>query len=941
MTRVTTLLLRSIAVLLLLVLVGVVVLNGTYYGRERVRRLALDGVRDMVNGELMVGRIDGNLLDRFDLVDVSITDREGRPFLTADRVRVRVALAPLLSKRIIIRSLDLDRPVVTLSRTPGGAWNYKRIFDSSDTLSTDVRLGFGSWVDLRGITVRHGTVIVHQPYPTDEVLTRQVRDSAFASAMARDTRLRIERVGSELRQTMEFRISREDPAPRRRASGQRGHRLRVRQLSMLAARCRSRTSRCATSVATYASPMTRSLRDADLRLPDSRIEGAVTYHVSAGDVELDLKSDKLAFADIRALYPDLPERGGGRLELKATIRDTATSEYEFRNGRLSVDESRVAGNFGMAVNSHMLELRETDLRFTRFTTRLVESLVPGFRARVPGAFTGTVKLDGPPEAMRTAVNGTYDPTRHAPFQVAANGIVGTGETIRARNLRLIVRSLPVSLARDFMPELPIGGTVNADAIISGSSSSQFTGRATLTHREAGSTSTIVADGSVAPSDSMRMRLDVRLTPVSLQLVEHFAPKTDFRGDVRGTGELRGTLRDLRATLALQLPAGTLDVDGTFDLASEIRGYEGTARLREIDLRAMAPSLPVTALNGVATYSGRGFDPATMDARLTMHLSEFMVDSTQVTEAVVVAAARQARVTVDTLRVRTPFGSATANGTFGLAEGAEGTLTYSVDVNNLSGLQRWIATPDTTVVYPRSLVRQRVLDRATRADSLRAVSDTATLVSALASGQARRRPARLAQVLAADSLRRDSLGGAISARGTLRGGLQRFTAQGRVALSALVWGGSEVGRGTLEFNWANVRTPDVLLTADLGVDSVRVSGFAFDSTHLRGTYHAGSGDVTLAIFPGDTALYRFRARYTVHPDHGEVHLQDVNLRFDSLTWASTRPSIVRWKDGGLAVDSLELRSNDAAGRGLIFVNGEVPDREPGRLEIRIDSLRVAP
>jgi translocation and assembly module TamB len=930
-------------VLVPLALVAAVVLNGTYYGRERVRRLALDAVRDMVNGQVMVGRIDGNLLDRFDLVDVSISDQDGRPFLTADRVRVRVALAPLFSKRIIIRSLDLDRPVVTLSRTPGGAWNYKRIFDSGDTLSTDVRLGFGSWVDLRGITVRNGTLVVHQPYPTDEVLTREVRDSAFASAMAQDTRLRIERVGSELRQTMEFRhINARIPRLVAVHPDSGAIAFRVRQLSMLAAPLQEPNVEVRNlSGDVRISDDTVTLRGVDLRLPDSRIEGALTYHVSAGDVELDLKSDTLAFADIRALYPDLPGRGGGRLDMKATIRDTATSEYEFRNGRLSVDGSRVAGNFGMAVNSHMLELRETDLRFIRLTTRLVESLVPGFHARVPGAFTGTAKLDGPSDAMRAVVNGTYDPTRHAPFQIAANGIVGTGETIRARDLRLIVRSLPVSLAREFMTEMPIGGTLNADAIITGSSASQFTGRATLTHREGRSTSIVVAEGSVAPSDSMRMRLDVRLAPVSLELVEHFAPKTDYRGDLRGTGELRGTLRRLRTTLALQLPAGTMDVDGTFDFASEIRGYEGTARLREVDLRAMAPSLPVTSLNGVTTFSGRGFDPKTMDARLTIHLSEFMVDSTQVTEAVVVAAAREARVTVDTLRARTPFASATATGTFGLVEGSEGALTYGVDVSNLSGLQRWIATHDSAVVYPRPLVRQRVLDRAARADSLRAVSDTATLVSALASGQSRRRPARLPQVLAADSVRRDSLGGAVSVRGTLKGGLQRFTAQGRAALSGLVWDGSEIGRGTLEFTWADVQTPDVLLTAELGVDSVRVAGFAFDSTHVRATYRAGSGDVTLAIFPGDTALYRLRARYALHADHGEVHLQEVNLRFDSLTWSSTRPSTVRWKGGGLAVDSLELRSNEAAGRGRILVNGEVPDRAPGRLEIRIDSLRVAP
>jgi hypothetical protein len=129
-----------------------------------------------------------------------------------------------------------------------------------------------------------------------------------------------------------------------------------------------------------------------------------------------------------------------------------------------------------------------------------------------------------------------------------------------------------------MTEMPIGGTLNADAIITGSSASEFTGRATLTHREGRSTSTIVAEGSVAPSDSMRMRLDVRLTPLSLELVEHFAPKTDFRGDLRGTGELRGTPAICGRRFALQLPAGTMDVDGTLTCIGDswIRGDGASA-----------------------------------------------------------------------------------------------------------------------------------------------------------------------------------------------------------------------------------------------------------------------------------------------------------------------------------------------------------------------------
>jgi len=943
MTRATRVLLGSLAALLLVVLVAVVVLNGTYYGRERVRRIALDALRDMVHGEVMVGRIDGNLLDRFDLVDVSITDEEGRPFLVADRIRARIAFSPLFSKRIVVRSLDLERPVMTLSKAPGGVWNYQRIFASADTISEKVRLGFGSWIDLHGVTIRNGTLFVHQPYPTDEEVRQTVGDSAVASTLARETRLRVERVGSSLRQTMEFRdINARIPRLVAAHPDSSAVAFRVRQLSMLATPLKApdvvvRDFEGHVRIAED----TVTLRDMDLRLPATRIEGGLTYHVSAGDLELDVKSDTLSFADIRMLYPALPERGGGRLEMTATIRDTATSVYDIRNARLSVGNSRVAGRFGMAVNPDMLELRETDLRFTRFTTELLESLVPGLRVRIPGAYTGTAKLSGPSGAMRADINGTYDPSRHAPFSVVARGIIGTGETTTAQNLRLVVRSLPVSLAREFVTDMPVGGTANIDALISGSSASQFTGRATVTHREAGATSTIVAEGSVASRDSLRMRLDVRLTPLSLEVVQRFAPKTDLRGDVRGTGELRGTLRDLQAVLALQLPRGTMDVDGRFDLASERLGYQATARLREVDLRSIAPSLPVTALNGVTTIAGRGVDAKTADARLTMHLVDAMVDSTHVNEAVIVAAAREAKLTVDTLRLRTPFGTATATGTFGLVDGTEGTLIYAVDVNTLSGLERWIATGDTTTVRSPPLVRQRIA----RADSLRqgvgVPQDSTKIGAILARREASSRPPRLPAVQVPPPLARDSIAGSLSMRGTVKGGVQRFTAEGEAQLNQLIFDGFEIGRGTLDFTWADIQTPDVLLTAELGVDSVRAHGFAFDSTHVKGTYRDGAGDVALDIFPGDTSSYRLRAKYALRTDEGEVRLQEINLHFDSVTWRSTRESAVRWKGGGLAIDSLELRSGDAAGRGRIFVNGEVPDRDPGRFEIRIDSLRVAP
>ena len=934
-------LLAGVAAFLVLVIIGVVVLNGTYYGRERVRRLALDAVRDIVHGEVIVGRIDGNLLDRFDLVDVSILDEDGQPFLIADRIRVRVALAPLLSKRIIVRSLELDRPVVTLTRLARGRWNYQRIFASGDSIAGEVKLGFGSWIDLHGITIRNGTLFVHQPYPGDEAVRQTVGDSA-ARALARETRLRIERVGSTLRQTMEFRdINARIPRlvasdPDSTAIG-----FRVRQLSMEA------TPLQAPDVVVKnmegdvrITEDTVSLRDVDLHLPSSRFEGALTYHVSAGDVELDLKSDTLDFADIQTLYPDLPDKGGGRLDLKATIRDTATSEYEFTNARLAVADSRVSGRFGMAVNPNMLELRETDLRFTRFTTELVESLVPGLQVKIPGAFTGRARLSGQSQSMNADVSGTYDPTRHAPFQIVARGIVGTGKVTRAQNLRLNLRSVPVSLMREFVREMPVGGSANVDALFSGSTATQFTGRATITHREK-ATSVVVAEGSISPQKPLRMDLKLKLEPVSLELAEDFAKETDFRGEVRGTGEIRGTLRELKATLALQLPAGTANLDGTFDLESATRSYQATTQLSGVNARAIVEKLPVTDLNGTATIVGRGTTSRTVDARVTMHLKASAIDSTQVTDAVFVGVAKDARLTVDTLKVQTPFAVATATGTFGLVDGTEGTLNYMVDVSTLAGLQRWIATGDTTVVSPRPLVRQQ-LARAARGDTIKADPRTdSSLASVLTRRQDPRRPVKLPEVQLAHAIARDSLGGSARVRGTLKGAIPRFTAQGNAALNQLIWDGNQVGKGSLDFTWTDIGTRDASLAAEMGVDSVRVAGFAFDSTHIEATYKARSGDVALQVFPGDTSRYHVRARYALRPDEGEVLLREINLRFDSVTWKSARESTVRWKGGGISIDSLDLRSGDGTGRGRIFVHGEVPDADPGRLTIRIDSLRVAP
>jgi hypothetical protein len=379
--------------------------------------------------------------------------------------------------------------------------------------------------------------------------------------------------------------------------------------------------------------------------------------------------------------------------------------------------------------------------------------------------------------------------------------------------------VPVSLARELrLDSLPVGGVVDAEAELHGALAETVAGRARFTHRDGAVVSSMTADGSIVPSDSMRLLLDLRFHPVSMELVQHITRGVDLRGAVTGTAELRGAARNLAITASIDLPAGTVDADGTLDLRAAEPAYTATVQLRGVDVNAMAPALPMTALTGEATLIGQGLRPATMTSRLTVGLRDLMVDSTAVGTVIAIAATRGGRLTIDTLRVQAPYATATASGSFGIVEGIAGSMDYHLEVSTLAGFERWIRTGDTTQVHPRSLVSHRARARSARADSLRqaAAIQTGDIDSLVAGGQRALR--RAAAVTGPEPLRRDSVAGSMDIKGRVDGGWNRFTARAAGGFAGIVFDGIEIRRGTLDATWADVRTPDATLTAAVDLDS---------------------------------------------------------------------------------------------------------------------------
>lgn len=933
--------------LALLVVGAWLVLTRSDFGRNRVRVIALNAIRNSVNGTVEIGRIEGNVLGNFTLVDVRIADSAGNPLLSVERVSATMNSTALLTKRIDVSRLILVKPRIHIFRTPDEGWNYARIFKSGEGGGGDSTVGFGDWVVLRNVTLEDGSLLLQRPWEPEADLRPATRDSVIRAALTGESRARIDRAPYGLRQTIEFRtINARLPGAVVADPAHTDIVLRFDSLAMLAQPFNPPPMH----VRQFAGEVrigrdTVTAADFTLNLPDTRTKGAFTYVLATGDMFGTIRADTLAFTDIRALYPPLPDSGGGRLDITMAVRDTGANEYTVTNADLRVGTAQLGGRLGLVITDTISAFRDTDLDFARFPTALIEHFIPAARAPVPGHLTGRVKVAGDIDALRLDGALMFDPLQHAPFRIVARGGLGFAEGFTTNRLFVSADRMPVSVVHEFGLDPRIGGTLTGNATLSGSTATRFRGPYRLVHNERGTRSHVEGEGSIAVRDNMRMDISMRFLPVSLELAEHFVKETDIRGAVTGTGRIQGTPRDLAAKLDLHLPdTGTVQIDGTYRLPNDnVAAYTATVTMRDVDVQRIIPSFPATSLQGVTTLDGRGTRLATVDARVSANLQMLMVDSAEFRDVTLTASARDGLLTVDTLHAGAAFGSASVAGTFGLVAGKDGTLRYRAEVTDLGGLTRWIATGDTGLVAARPGFGVRLARARQVADSIRRAFEAQKGPAAQLAADLRKPEARptARQAPNIQPIPRDSIGGSFSATGDAQGNVKRFDVNANARTAGLVWGGHLVGAGSVKGRWTDAGTPNNSIVAEGGVDSLRVTGFAFDSTRFKGRYARGAGDIELAVYPGDTAEYRVNAAYVLHAGEGEVHLNDIRLRFDSTAWASTRASTIKWRGQGLTIDSLELRNNAGRGGARIFVNGEIPDCDPGRIEVAIDSLRLAP
>lgn len=936
MRTVLRIVLGVILAILVVVVLGIVVFTNTDWGRERVRRFAVDALGKSAHGIVKVGRIEGNLLSGIVFSDLSITDSAGAPFLAVDRARAQYSLRTFLSKRIVLSSLALEHPVVVLNHPPGGEWNFERIFPSKPKTPNQPP-GFGSWITLNNVRITDGRVVVRMPWHPSDSLSRAERDSVIRATLGGETRALVERVPGGFQTVMDYKDIQASLPHIRLADPDSGSRLiRVGVLRMTALPFRPPAAEIRGLHGDFRLDADSLwFRGLQVTLPGSRLRGDGTYLLKPGDMRLALHAAPVALGDIRFMYPRLPSSGGGALDLAMMYRAKGESDYRVTNARLAVDSGSLEGSIGVATGGSdgALRVHDTSLRFARIDTRLLEQLVPRLKAPRRGTLSGRATLAGTPAAMRMDADVAFDAARGGTSRVVATGGVGVerGGGVRLDDLRLRLEPLQVALARVAMPKLPVGGTITGTVTVDGSTRSRLTASADLVHRDRGAVSRVAGRGTAALRGRRWVDADLRFAPLSLVTAGRFAPALALHGTAAGRVRATGSLSMMRVAADLRLPGGgALTTNGWVDVASRVKRYDVTTALRVFDLRAVTARGPRTSLTAVASARGAGTSPATMRATFAADVARSSVDSIPFDTLHARVAVADGMARVDSLAFTAPTIRARANGTFALAAHHTGRLEYTVEIDSLASLRRLLPPSDTGAVPPRPSRVAAALARA-QADSARHAVENA--VARAATGA----PAPVLHVDSVRAIARDSLAGSIYTAGVVTGGLDGFDVHGRLAARTVVARGNSVNRARVIYAWEGARTPASAMIAGINLDTVVAGGFSLDSVEVRAAYRKPGGTVELAIFQDTAASYSVRTDFALHTGHNELHINDLALRFDTTRWVAARPATVRWGTNGIEVLALDLR-HGAGGR--IFLDGAIPQQGAANLQLEITGLQAA-
>ena len=899
----------SLLGLALLVVLAVVSVLKTQFGRDYARNYVERLVAPGVKGKLHIGRITGLSFGGAIIDSVEIRGPDDSLFIAAGRVTAYWDPRDLVDKRTLLNLLEIDRAVVHIRKDSTGKWNYNYVFPPSPPKkkAPGAERGWGDYIVADSVVLRRAAFVLSMPWHPDDSLSGTQRDSSIRRNLTR-TDKEIRRAGSGFQQTRRWtNIELVSGYTRLADPDSVGRLFQIARLDVDESDPPFRFRNARGGVRQTADSLWVDISHFDLPGSTGKGAGKIWW---GNDLptryDLRIVGDSVSLADVNWVYATLPTTGGGsmvlniRNESNLSILDYALSEMDVRTTR-----SRLKGKMTFGVGGPVLIVKDLGLEAAPVNFDLIRAINgKPFPYDWQGDLTGTVRARGGP-VNRFHVDDVRLTFSDANVPGAVTRATARGDLdilfpafTRFRGFDVNVAQLDLRTLVTLNKNFPrVTGIVSGSATLDSLWYDVRFRNADLTHRDGpGDPTRATGSGRLTVGETYTSYdLALNMQPLSFTTLALSYPSLPLRGSYQGPLRIQGTIDDLAVTTELTGPAGTVSYDGRVDAFPKTYSARGTLTFTNLDVRALLANdtIPATSLTGRVELDVSA-DSSTRDSTLTSlagvvsaTLDRSVVDSMRVYQAIARLGFNNGRVRVDTVRVETVAGIVSAHGAFGLTSAVNDSLAYEVLVDSLGGLRRYLGT----VAAPQA---------------------------------------------AGASTAADSIDGSVTLTGTLHGNLDSLRLGGQLTATDIWLRGDRAKHIGGGFEYTNLRGAmsgrlsarvDTAVVAKVGIRDGAVAVRAIDRQHAEFKAEATSGNGPAMLVHGDVAMIG---------DTTSVRLDTVTFSVRDHRLNLERPTTIVMHPDGVVLDTIRVRDLRA---GVLTVAGVVPVSTPVSLAIRADSVEL--
>ena len=834
-----------------------------------------------------------NLLAGVTLSGVTIAEA-GRPAaFVADSIRVRYSLRSLFGGELALAGLELWNPLLTVERGPGeDESNWSRILADPREAATALNLQSGPEDEepglvLRDVAVFDGDVIVRVDTDAPPGRTGGVPAAGGGGFVGEQ---RFSRIRGRLRGA-EF--------------GAEQTALDVFALSLQGSVTEEPFELADLRGQILVGEDGLSFDAERLWLPETEMSGTGTVAWD-GELRIDasLSAPVAALEDIHWLVPGLPPARGS-LELGLGLRPGLTS-LAFSSLDLATADGGLEGSLTLTITPDSL-LLDGDLGLQELSAAAFD---PWLTSPLPwrGALAGSLRFQGGPEDLE--VSGDLETVATAPADATSRfefgGRVHVGPNPGVTGFSLTSMPFQYSLLGELDEPVAIGGLGSLRIEAEGRLSDGIDFVASAAHAAAGlPQSDVTVSGTIGHGDGATfVDLSGDLQPLSFTALGAFFPSLPVTGEVTGGVSARGPLADLEVELDLETPAGPLAMNARLDARDIGRSYQAETEVRDFHLSRIVPELPEpTIVTGGVFVDGRGLQPDSVVADVRVRIASAAVGVVAVDSARSAFRLEAGAATLDTLHAVTSLGTLDASGDLGLAEGLQpGEVRIAFASESLDGLRPFfmagpIIAADTLSRLEIELLRLEGID-----------PDTLPL------------------------LREVEVDGRVSAEATLRGAVDRFTAEGIVTIDGFRFRENAISRAELDVRIDGLPGTDGRLIASILTDSFAVEGRDFASAAIDLDLSRSEGRLRADLQRSAEESYQTRATYQADATSGILHLDELTTRFAGGRWNLGGPARLLWDGERFVVDDFSF-TRPGVGGMRIEADGVIP-RGPGSADFEL-------